>query len=143
MMQGSARIAAAYITGYTEKEETTVEKHVKNIEKIKAYGIALHKKKIADRTWKQGKNKLRAYTVEGDEDVIAVYGKGGYLEIPTQKAEALALMLIDAAFMAEKKKQAKTIKYVKLGDEYVSALDGEYPGMQRYRQIGETMTAIG
>lgn len=124
-----------------------MEKHVKNIEKIKAYGLALHKKKMADRTWKRGKNKLRAYTVEGDEDVIAVYGKGGYLEIPTQKAEALALMLIDAAedaaFMAEKKKQAKTIKYVKLGDEYVSALDGEYPGMQRYRQIGETMTAIG
>ena len=130
-----------------KKEETTVEKHGKNIEKIKAYGLALHKKKMADRTWKRGKNKLRAYTVEGDEDVIAVYGKGGYLEIPTQKAEALALMLIDAAedaaFMAEKKKQAKTIKYVKLGDEYVSALDGEYPGMQRYRQIGETMTAIG
>ena len=85
--------------------------------------------------------------MEGDEDTIYVYGKGGYLEIPAQKAEALALMLTDAAedaaFMAQKKKQAKTIKYVKLGDEYVSALDGEYPGMRRYRKVGETMTAIG
>ena len=124
-----------------------MERQGKNIEKIKAYGLALHKKRVAERTWKRGKNKLSAYTVEGDEETICVYGKGGYLEIPTQKAEALALMLVDAAedaaFMAEKKKQAKTIKYVKLGDEYVSALDGEYPGMRRYRKIGETMTAIG
>lgn len=119
----------------------------KNIGKIKAYGLALHKERVSDRTWKRGKNQIRGYTVEGDEDTIYVYGKGGYLEIPAQKAEALALMLTDAAedaaFMAQKKKQAKTIKYVKLGDEYVSALDGEYPGMRRYRKVGETMTAIG
>lgn len=119
----------------------------KNIEKIKAYGFALHKKRVAERTWKRGKNKLSAYTVEGDEETVYMYGKGGYLEIPTQKAEALALMIVDAAedaaFMAQKKKQAKTIKYVKLGDEYVSALDGEYPGMRRYKKVGETMTAIG
>lgn len=124
-----------------------VEKHGKNIEKIKAYGLMLHKKKVAERTWRRGKNSVRAYTVDGDENTIYVYGKGGYLEIPTQKAEVFAAMIVDAAddaaFLASKKKQAKTIKYVKLGDEYVSALDGEYPGMQRYRQIGETMTAIG
>ena len=119
-----------------------MERQGKDIEKIKAYGLALHKKRVAERTWKRGKNKLSAYTVEGDEKTICVY-----LEIPTQKAEALALMIVDAAddaaFMARKKKQAKTIKYVKLGDEYVSALDGEYPGMRRYKKVGETMTAIG
>lgn len=93
-----------------------MERQGKDIEKIKAYGLALHKKRVAERTWKRGKNKLSAYTVEGDEKTICVYGKGGYLEIPTQKAEALALMIVDAAddaaFMARKKKQAKTIKYV-------------------------------
>ena len=83
----------------------------KNIGKIKAYGLALHKERVSDRTWKRGKNQIRGYTVEGDEDTIYVYGKGGYLEIPAQKAEALALMLTDAAedaaFMAQKRNRPR------------------------------------